>query len=296
MIQFALEIVVFINLYVILGVSFNLLVGYSGLFSMSHAAFYGIGAYASALLAMRLGMPFLLAALLGMLIAAAVSVPLAIPSLRVSGDYLVIASLGFQIILSSVFLNLDITGGAAGLPRIPPPAILGQTVRSAPGFVVFTLAFAALAVFFSYRLTSSPFGRVLRAMRDDEVAIQGLGKNIYATKVVVFAIAGAMAALAGALYGSYVGFISPPSFAVEESVFIFSLVIIGGAGTLMGSVAGAIVLEGLPELLRFVHLPYGTEAPLRQIIYAALLIAFMLFRPQGLFGQYARGSTLVEDE
>lgn len=287
MVTFLLELVVLINIYIILGVSFNLLVGYAGLFSVAHAAFYGIGAYTTALLMLKLGMNFFVALAFAVLVTALLSFPLAVPSLRVSGDYLVIASFGFQLIMSSVFNNLAITGGAAGLPGIPKPFLLGYRIAGSLPFVALTFVLMCLCLSAAWRLTTSPFGRVLRAMRDDEVAAQSLGKNVQAFKVITFAVSAAMAAVAGGLYGAYVGFVSPPSFAVMESFFIFVLVIVGGTGTLRGSVIGAVVLIALPEALRFVRMPDEVVFPLRQIIYSALVILFMLFRPQGLLGEQA---------
>lgn len=287
MTTFVLEIVILINIYIILGMSFNLLVGYAGLFSVAHAAFYGIGAYTTALLMAKLGVNFFLALALAVLVTAILSIPLAIPSLRVSGDYLVIASFGFQLIMSSVFNNLAITGGAAGLPGIPKPFLFGYRIAGSVPFVVLTLGMALLCLLAAWRLTTSPFGRVLRAIRDDEVAVQSVGKNVQAFKVITFGVSAAMAAVAGGLYGAYVGFISPPSFAVMESFFIFVLVIVGGTGTLRGSVIGAVVLIALPEALRFVRMPEEVAFPLRQIVYSVLVILFMIFRPQGLLGEQA---------
>ncbi|MBI4591332.1 MAG: branched-chain amino acid ABC transporter permease [Candidatus Rokubacteria bacterium] len=287
MTTFILEVAVLINIYIILGVSFNLLVGYAGLFSVAHAAFYGIGAYTTALLMAKLGVNFFLALALAVVVTALLSIPLAIPSLRVSGDYLVIASFGFQLIMSSVFNNLAITGGAAGLPGIPKPVVFGYRVAGSLPIVALSLGMALLCLGAAWRVTTSPFGRVLRAIRDDEVAAQSAGKNVQAFKVITFAISAAMAAVAGGLYGVYVGFISPPSFAVMESFFIFVLVIVGGTGTLRGSVIGAVVLIALPEALRFVRMPEEVAFPLRQILYAVLVILFMIFRPQGLLGEQA---------
>lgn len=287
MATFLLELVVLINIYIILGVSFNLLVGYAGLFSVAHAAFYGIGAYTTALLMLKLGMNFFVALAVAVLVTALLSFPLAVPSLRVSGDYLVIASFGFQFIMSSVFNNLAITGGAAGLPGIPKPFLLGYRIAGSLPLVALTFVMMCLCLGAAWRLTTSPFGRVLRAMRDDEVAAQSLGKNVQAFKVITFGVSAAMAAVAGGLYGVYVGFISPPSFGVMESFFIFVLVIVGGTGTLRGSVIGAVVLIALPEALRFVRMPEEVAFPLRQIIYSILVVLFMLFRPQGLLGEQA---------
>ena len=290
MLEFAFQNLIMINLYIILGVSYNLLVGYAGLFSIAHAAFYGIGAYVSAIVAMRLGLPFLLAVVAGMVVAGVVSALLAIPALRVSGDYLVIASFGFQIIIYSVFLNwYDMTRGPAGLPGIPRADLFGYRVPANPPYAYFalTLAFAVVVALIAWRVGNSPFGRVLKAIREDEVATQAFGKNITQVKVTVFVVAGALAAIAGSLYAHYITFISPYDFTLDNSIFILSLVIVGGAGTLRGSIAGAIILWVLPTALRFLNLPDAVAAQGRQMLYGILMVLFVVFRPQGLLGDYA---------
>ena len=300
MFDFIVQVLVMINLYVILGVSFNLLVGYAGLFSIAHAAFYGIGAYVSALTAMKLGLPFPLAMLAGMVAAGIISALLAIPALRVSGDYLVIASFGFQIIIYSILMNLvDVTRGPAGLPGIPRPDLFGYRIPGNPPYVyfVFTLIFAALTALIAWRIGNSPFGRVLKAIREDAVATQAFGKDITRVKVTVFVVTGAMAAIAGSLYAHYITFISPSSFTIDESIFIMSLVIVGGAGTIRGSIAGAALLFALPQALRFVNLPDAAAANLRQMLYGTILVLFVIFRPQGLFGEHSavKVATAPED-
>lgn len=284
---YVISISTLLLIFVILGLSFNLLMGYSGLFSIAHAAFYGVGAYVAALTARDLGLNFLVATALGMLAAGVLSGMLAIPALRVSGDYLVIASFGFQFIIYSVFNNLEITGAGAGVPRIPRPELFGYVFESGLSMLLLAAVFTALTLLLLWRLTNSPFGRVLRAMRDDEVAIQGLGKNITAAKVIVFVVSGALAAVAGALYAFTFNYIFPDNFTLVESVFIFTLVVVGGAGTLRGSLAGAVVVVLLPEALRFLKVSGTMAAPIRQLAYSLLVILFLMFRPQGILGEYA---------
>jgi branched-chain amino acid transport system permease protein len=286
-VPYVISISTLLLIFVILGLSFNLLIGYSGLFSIAHAAFYGVGAYVAALTARDLGLNFLVATALGMLAAGVLSGMLAIPALRVSGDYLVIASFGFQFIIYSAFNNLEITGAGAGVPRIPRPELFGYVFESGLSMLLLAAVFTALTFLLLWRLTTSPFGRVLRAMRDDEVAIQGLGKNITAAKVIVFVVSGALAAVAGALYAFTFNYIFPDNFTLLESVFIFTLVVVGGAGTLRGSVAGAVVVVLLPEALRFLKVSGTMAAPIRQLAYSLLVILFLMFRPQGILGEYA---------
>ncbi|MBI4590780.1 MAG: branched-chain amino acid ABC transporter ATP-binding protein/permease [Candidatus Rokubacteria bacterium] len=286
--DYLVHVAINIALYAILGVSFNLLLGYTGLFAVSHAAFFGIGAYASALLALHAGWGFLWGMALGIVVAGLVGAVIALPALRVSGDYLVIVSFGLQIIVFSVMLNWqDVTRGVAGLPGIPRPTLLGWKLTTPSQYLLLFLVVAGLCVWLARRLTRSPFGRVLKAIREDEVATQALGKNITRFKVLVFVVAGALAAVAGNLYAHYVTFINPFSFTLEESIFIMAVVIVGGAGNLWGSLLGAAVLVIMPESLRFLQVPPTVSGAIRQIIYGLLLVLFMRFRPQGLWGEHA---------
>jgi branched-chain amino acid transport system permease protein len=289
-VDYLLHVAINIALYAILGVSFNLLLGYTGLFAVSHAAFFGIGAYASALLALHAGWGFPWGMLLGMAVAGVVGVGIALPALRVSGDYLVIVSFGLQIIVFSVMLNWqDVTRGVAGLPGIPRPALLGWKINTPAEYLPLFVAFAGLSIVVAWRLTRSPFGRVLKAIREDEVATQALGKNITRFKLSVFVVAGALAAVAGSLYAHYITFVNPFSFTLEESIFIMAVVIVGGAGNLWGSVVGAAVLVIMPESLRFLQVPPTVSGAIRQLIYGVLLVLFMRFRPQGLLAEHQSG-------
>lgn len=284
--SFLLHLLVLTNIYVILGVSYNLLIGYAGLFSIAHAAFFGVGAYVSMVVALKLGWPYLVGLVAAVVIAAIASGILAFPALRVSGDYLVIASLGFQVIVFHVFMNWEsVTGGPAGVPGIPRPGLLGWTVESPIAYVVLSTVIAAAAFLFVRRIVASPFGRVLRAIREDEVVTQALGKNVTGVKVMVFMVSGGVAATAGSLFAHYTTYINPYFFTLEESLLILSVVIVGGAGNLTGSIVGAVVLTLLPQALRLVELPEALAANLRQIIYAALLAGFMFFRPQGILAE-----------
>ncbi len=286
MVDFLLHILIMANIYIILSVSFNILLGYAELFSMAQGAFFGIGSYVVAIFVMKFGVNFLVAILIGILFATIISGLLAIPALRVSGDYLVIASLGFQVLIYSVFLNWEsVTNGSAGLAGIPRPRLLGYTINSLLEYFILSLLFMLVCLFITNRVLNSPFGRLLKAIRDDEVAAKSFGKNVTYIKVKAFMVSGGLAAIAGGIYAQYATYVSPGSFTIEESILILSMVIIGGAGTTKGPILGALILTFLPQVLRFVWLPEQIAANLRQIIYGALLVAFMMFRPQGIFGK-----------
>jgi len=287
---YLLHILIMVGIYVILAISLNLISGYAGLLSISHAAFYGIGAYAAALLALNVHTNFVVNLALGMVIAGIIGVLVAWPALRIHDDYFVIASFGFQIIIFSVMNNwIGLTRGPLGLPGIPQPELLGHRIDSHWEY----LALVWLLAFFTFiacrRLVTSPYGRVLKAIREDEVFAVSLGKNIAYFKLTVFAIGASLAAVAGALYACYITFIDPTSFTVAESIFIISIVIIGGLGNLWGSVLGAAILIALPELLRFLGISQSYVANIRQILYGSMLVLMMFVRPQGLIGEYALG-------
>jgi branched-chain amino acid transport system permease protein len=173
-----------------------------------------------------------------------------------------------------------------GLPGIPQPTLFGITLSAHWQMLLLVWMLAALSFWVLRRLVRAPFGRVLRAIREDEVFTQSFGKSVTGFKVKAFVISAALAAVAGSLYAVYITFIDPTSFTVQESIFMLAIVIVGGAGNLWGSVIGAVVLVALPELLRFVGLPSAIAANVRQILYGSLLVVMMLWRPQGLLGEY----------
>ncbi len=277
---------VMVGIYTILAVSLNLLVGYAGIFSLAHAAVYGIGAYASAIVALKLGLGFwgglMVAAVAGACAAALVG----IPSLRVAGDYYIVASFGLQVVILTVFMNwTDLTNGHAGLAGIPRPRVFGIVIDNPFKYVILSLALATLTYAVCRRLTGSAFGRTLRAVREDEIAAQATGKNVVLVKIVITTISSALGALGGSLYAHYITYINPSSFTLEESIFIASLVILGGTERLAGPVVGAFILLAVPEALKFLAIPDTVAAPMRQILYGGLLVLFMFVRPEGILGR-----------
>ncbi len=288
--EYILHILILIGIYTILSVSLNLLVGYTGILSIAHAAFHGVGAYVAALMALRLQTPFLLNLFLAVIAAGIFGAVVGIPSLRLRDDYFVIATFAFQIITFSVLNNLvDFTGGPLGLPGIPQPVIFGYQITTHVQFLLLVLVLAAFTFWISNRIVKSPFGRLLKAIREDEVFVKASGRNVSSAKVKVFVISASLASIAGVIYATYITYIDPTSFTIMESIFIISIVIIGGSANLKGSIVGAVVLVALPELLRFIGLPNSIAANIRQILYGGLLVVFMLWRPQGFLGEYSFG-------
>jgi branched-chain amino acid transport system permease protein len=285
--DYIFHIFVLASIFTSLAISLDLLLGHTGILSMAHAAFYGLGAYSSALVTVSLGAPVAIGILVGMTVAVLISFIVSLPSLRLHDDYFVITTFGFQMIVFSVFNNwMGVTRGALGIAGIPRPTIFGWAVRSHVEFAILSFGFAAVAYLVVSLITSSPFGRVLRAIREDEVLAQSLAKNTFWFKVTAFAVSAALAASAGSLYAHYVTYIDPTSFTVMESILVISMIIIGGAGSRWGPLLGAAVLVGLPEVLRFVGFHSSAADNMRQIIYGALLVMIIMFRPRGLVGKY----------
>lgn len=256
--------------------------------SIAHAAFYGVGAYTTALMALKLGTPFVLNLICSVALSVLMGALVGIPSLRIRDDYFVIATFAFQVIAFSVLNNwVSFTGGPMGLPGIPQPIILGIKVSSRWQFLALVGFFTLLVVGISRAIVRSPMGRVLKAIREDEVFTSAAGKDVAANKIAIFVIGAGLASVAGVMYAYYISFIDPTSFTIMESIFIISIVIIGGAGSIWGPVVGAALLVILPEALRFIGMPSSVAANMRQIIYGALLVIFMIWRPKGLLGQFS---------
>ena len=285
--EYLLHILILIGIYVILSVSLDLIAGFTGLLSLAHAAFYGIGAYTAALMALRLGSPFWLTLPTAAVLCAILGLVVGVPSLRIRDDYFAIVTFGLQVIVFSILNNwVSFTGGAQGLPGIPDASLFGVAFSSTPKFLLLTAIVASVTVWVVCKTVNSPFGRVLKAVREDEVFALAAGKYVARYKVLVSVLSAGMAGVAGVLYAYYISFIDPTSFTIIESIFIISIVIIGGAGSIRGPIVGAVVLVLLPELLRFIGLPSAVAANLRQVLYGGLLVIFMLWRPQGLFGEF----------
>lgn len=288
--EYLLHITVVICIYAILAASLNLITGYAGMLSIAQAAFFGVGAYTSALMSLKLHSPFPVNMLCAAALSGSLGAVVGIASLRLRDDYFVIVTFAFQIIAFSILNNwTSFTAGPMGLPSIPQPVLLGWQVSSHLEYLLLAATLSAAVFWASYRIIHSPLGRVVMAIREDEVLTLADGKNVAAYKLLVFVIGAAMASVAGVVYAHYVSFIDPTSFTVMDSIFIISVVIVGGAGSFWGPVIGAVVLTTLPEILRFVGMPSSIAANVRQMLYGGLLVAFMMLRPQGLMGEYAFG-------
>jgi branched-chain amino acid transport system permease protein len=278
MTAYILHLAIMAGIYIILTVSLNLIIGYAGQVSLGHAAFYGIGAYVSTLAAMHWGLPFPLALLLAILFAGACGLGLGLPTLRLKEDYLAIVTLGFGVIIDLVLLNMEsITGGPDGIMGIPAPTLFGISFRDKFLYLILVALAVLFTLALTFRLVQSYHGRALRAIRDHEVTAQVMGVNTPAYKIAIFTLAAGLAGLAGSLYAHYITFVNPETFGLHTSILILSMVILGGMGSMAGSIVGAVTLTAAPELFRQFH-------DYQDLAYGALLVILLISRPQGLLG------------
>ena len=265
-----LTVSITVGIYVILSISLNIITGYAGQISLGHAAFWGIGAYTSALISTRLGLPFWFGLPLAIAITMLIGSLLAVPCLRVREDFLAITTIGINFVVQAIFLYVPFFGGAMGIGNILSPF-------SMPAFFWITLIFVLLCVALDRWLIRSWIGLALESLREDEIAASISGIDVVKFKVVAFAIGSGMAGLAGHLYAHFMTFISADDFGFPQSIAILSMMVFGGIGTLRGPILGAIILGVAPEIFRPV-LEYRT------LIYGGLLIFMMRFQPGGLLG------------
>lgn len=295
--SYIFHIIIYLNIYIILALSLNLVVGYMGRLNLAHAVFFGIGAYTYALVTLKLDVGFIPAVAFAMILGAIFSLSLSLPSWRFKGDMFVIITLAVQFLVHGFIKNWSSTGtavgtwsnltnGPFGISGISRPVILGIQLDTISTILALTSVIMIASAYIFFRLTYSSWGRLLKCIRDDELALRGLGKGLRLAKVQVFAISCAMAALSGAIYSSYVTYIDPTSTSLDESILLLSMLCVGGIGNFRGPIAGAVVLILIPEVLRLTPLPSEYAPNVRMMAYGLLLIIIVHFRPQGILGEY----------
>ncbi|RVT96019.1 branched-chain amino acid ABC transporter permease [Rhodovarius crocodyli] len=287
MIAYLSNIATLAAIFGLLAATLNFMVGQAGIFSVAHAVFMGLGAYSGAQVALLLVPDPFLACLAAAVVAGGLSLCLALPALRVRGEYFVAASLGLQMMAVTLFTEAKgLTGGMGGLVGIPQPRIFGVVVPVLP------LALVALVVFLLLMaaMQRGSFGRTLGAIRDAESAAEALGKNVAVAKALAVAFSAAGAGVAGALFALHLSFVNVESFTLEQSVLIMAMLIVGGTGTLLGPILGAVLLLSLPAALSFItFIPPTDIGSVQQIIYGGAMALLMIFRPAGLLGDQKRG-------
>jgi branched-chain amino acid transport system permease protein len=279
------HLLILIGIYSIITVSLQLSIGFTGLLNLGHIAFYAIGAYTSALLSLK-GVSFPVSFLMGGVAAMISGFLLSLPINRLKGDYLALATMGFSFVVYAVAMNwTSLTRGPLGLPGIPKPVLFGFSFSSNTSFLVLTVIVMAGSILIINRIVSSPFGRVLEAIRDDELAARVLGKNTFRLKGYALAISAFFAGIAGSLYAHYITYIDPTSFTLLQLIPVLCMVIIGGLASLKGTLLATVILVLLPEPLRFIGFPSSVVGPARQIIYALILLLILIYRPKGFYGK-----------
>lgn len=285
--DYILHIVIMLNIYILLVLSANLTIGMANLLTMCQAAFYGIGAYIGTFFLMQFHLPLLVILAIVALVTGLFSFVVSYASVKLKGDYFVLATMGFQLIVYTILYNwTSVTRGPYGISGIPGIRLLGLWELSGVyAYWALTLVLAVTVIILFMNLHDSPFGRELRAIKADELMVQSMGRNTVTAKAWAFFISAAVAGVAGVIYASYVNYIDPTSFTLNESIFIICALFIGGIGNVRGPILGALFVILLPEALRSLGLPNAIAANLRQIIYGLSLILVVYFRPQGLFGK-----------
>jgi branched-chain amino acid transport system permease protein len=273
-----LHIINLSGIYALVTIGLNLLSGYTGQTSMGQAGFFAVGTYVSALIMMNFKIPFLIAIIIGIIAAAICGLIISIPTMKLSGPYLVLATVGFGEIIRLILLNwTPVTKGAAGLTGIPYPEFLGLKITSEGQFFYLILIFVAFGTYIAMRLAKSKIGRTFSAIREDDIAAEAMGVPVNNYKIAAFVISAMFAGLAGGLFGSFSGVTSPDNFTFDDSVAFLCMSVIGGNKTILGGILGAFVLTIISELLRVFQ---GT----RLIIYGLILVLTVIYMPNGLIG------------
>jgi len=273
---YLLNIVGFAGIHILLSIGLNILMGYAGQISLGHAAFWGLGAYMSGVLTAKFGWPPVLGLLAAVCGTCIIALAIALPTLRLKGHYLAMATLGVGIIIHTLFVQLSgLTGGPSGLVDVPSFSVGPLTIASAVGNYYFIWAWVAVGALAALNLGTSRIGRALKAIKGGDVAAECIGVDTYWYKVIVFVLSAAYAAVAGTLYVHYINFAAPDTFGFMQSVLILTMVVVGGIGTFWGPIVGGAILTFLPEYLRAYE---GLDV----VLYGAILVGVMTFMPSGL--------------
>lgn len=273
--DYLISLAVFAGIWVVLALSLNILMGYAGQVSLGQAAFFGIGAYTSGILALKFDQPFAIGFCAAIVVTGLVGAFLGLPSLRVRHDFLVLATMGVNFVVVAIFKYVDFFGGALGLIDIPTPRFFG--IANEIPYLILVWLYVGVAILLSWYLSKTWVGLALNAVRINEEAASAVGISVPRFKIYAFIISAALAGGAGSLYAHYLKSLFPDNFNFIESIVILSMVVVGGVGTLRGPILGAIVLRALPELLRDLH-------DYRFAMYGGLIVLMMLFQPMGLLG------------
>lgn len=285
--NYLLHVSVMLEIYILLALSANQKVGLSGLLSLAQAVFYGIGAYTAAITITKFGFSYWLVLPTAMLTCVIVALLFSFIAGKVRELYFSLATLALQIIFFSVVYNwIPVTNGSYGISGISNPEIFGLKINTPGSFALFGGVWVLVVILFYKWFLKTPISRMIQATRDDQIAVLSLGKNPNYYKRISIILSAIVAGIAGTLYATYATYIDPSSFTLDESILILSIVLIGGAGRIIGPVTGAVVYILLPELLKFVQMPDSIAANMRMILFGLLLVLIVRFKSKGIFGKY----------
>lgn len=295
--NYLLHLSIYFSMYCILAISLNLVVGLMGRLNMAHAGFMAVGAYSYALATIVFGWGLMGALCLAVIVAALLSLLLSLPSWRFKGDFFVMITLAVQALLFGVIHNwsspgaplgtwANMTNGTFGINGIPRPGMFGIKLETMGAMSAVSISLALVCGGILFRLTNSPWGRLLKCCRDDELALRGLGKNIRLLKVQAFVLSCSFAAIGGVVYASYLSYVDSSAAALDQSILLLCMICVGGLGNFRGPIVGAFVLLLFPEILRFMPFPQAIAANIRLLAYGLLLLLTVHFRPQGISGEY----------
>ncbi len=286
--NYLITLLTLIAIYAVITASMDLILGYAGMYSFAQAALYGVAAYAAALVAMKLGQGFLISLVAAVLMTAVVAFVTVAITVRLDGDYFVLGTFCAASVISSVIDNwVEVTNGVNGLYNIPIAEISGFKFPSGVSFLLLTLMTAGITLFLKWRLVAAPYGLVLQAIRDDDVAASVLGYDVRRLQIITFVIGSIGTAVAGSLLAFYLRFLDPTSFTFGFTMFVWAALFVGGSVSNMGAIVGPAILILFPEALRFIGLSGTYVAASQQALYGLLLLLLIIFRPRGLCGGYA---------
>ena len=286
--NYYLHILVILEIYLLLAFSANQKIGFSGLLTLAQAVFYGIGAYTTGILTTKFGFSYWETLPCVIIASILVSLIFSFIAGKVRDIYFALATLSIQIIFYSLVYNwISVSNGPYGIAGIKNPEIFGFNIDTPGKFAIFGGVWVILIVAFYFWFKTTPINRLIKATRDDQIAVLSLGKNPNYYKRISIGISAVIAAIAGSLYSTYTSYIDPSSFTLDESMLILSIVLIGGVGNIIGPITGAFIYVLLPELLKFLQMPDDIAANMRMILFGFLLVLVVLIKPKGIFGTYS---------
>lgn len=289
MLNFFLLIVIYAGIYALMALGQNMITGYVGILSLCQAGFFAVGSYVTAILSVKLGWSFWATVPVAVVLSALLGVLIGLPTLRLKGDYLAIATLGFAEILRTIINNWDsLTNGPNGISRIPKAMLFGSPIKSKYAYILLIWFFVLVVYLLFERIAKSRMGRALEAIREDEIAASSMGINVTKYKVWAFALGAAAAGLAGCLQALYIGSVMPGTYVFMVSIMALCMVVLGGMGNFTAVILGAFIIQLISYFPQMVGLSNVIPAQARQILFGLILVLMMIYRPQGILGRKER--------